>query len=511
MSSAFPNVGSTIDGRYRLISLLGTAPGGQVVAARDELYNGEVTLRLVAPEHARGFRGFKETAIRLCQERIAGVVAVQVSKDGHLPYLVMSPLRGEELGRLVRAGPMPWMRAVAIAEACARVLAEVHGHGCVHGALRSGCIYVERASEEVPLIQMFDFRAAELLSQVVPGESSRQTIAFNKGVDPDYSPPEQILGERPQPKSDVYSLGVLLFEMLAGRLPFVGEKRAIAHGHNNVRPPRVADVVPGCKVPDNVEWIVAQALSKSGAERFTMHAFATALQGARSSDTSFDDQETRPMSRRDLSAVPQFDPFPSEGRIGPGTLSIPRQDVLGPSEVPGVAAPPPVTVEVSRPSRGPRAVVAPGPLSQETAEVPRRGAPETAEVPRRGAPETAEVPRRWVQETAEVPRRGVQETAEVPRRGVQETAMVPRRGPANIGGAPSRGPSAEPQTMVVVDGVLVGPEGARQRFLEVQRGRTPETGLRVVPQWERRLQVALFSMLGLCMLTVLVLVVVILA
>lgn len=89
--------------------------------------------------------------------------------------------------------------------------------------------------------------------------------------------------------------------------------------------------------------------------------------------------------------------------------------------------------------------------------------------------------------------------------------MVPRRGPANVGGAPSRGPSAEPQTMVVVDGVLVGPEGARRRFLEVQRGQTPETGLRVVPQWERRLQVALFSMLGLCMLTVLVLVVVLLA
>lgn len=507
MSSAFPPVGSTIDGRYRLMTLLGAAPGGQVVAARDELRNREVTLRLVAPEHLRGFRGYAEAAIRLCQERIAGVVAEQVPKEGQLPYLVMSPLRGEELGRLVRAGPMPWMRAVAIAEACAHALAKAHEHGYVHGALRSGCIYVERASGEVPLIQMFDFRAAELVSQGVPGESSRQTMAFNQGLDPDYSPHEQILGERPQPISDVYSLGVLLFEMLAGRLPFVGDRRAIAHGHTNVRPPRVADVVPGCKIPDNVEWIVSQALSKPRAERFaTMRAFAVALQNARSSDIVFDDQETRQILRQERSAVPQFDPFPSEGRIGPSAISIPRPDVRSASRVAAAAeaAAPSVqtgTVEVPRASREPRTAGVSGPLAQETAEVPPRRAPETAEVPRRRAPETVEVPRRGAP------------TAEVPRRGAQETVEVPRRGPASAGGgAPNSGPSAEPETIVVVDGVLVGPEGARKRFLEnQQRGQTPTMGVRVVPEWERRLQVALFAMLGLCMLTVLVLVVVLLA
>src|SRR5262249_38314841 len=187
------------------------------------------------------------------------VTLYDVGQDGNSPYMVMEFLRGRDLKLINASGSLTLERALRIAiQICAGV-GYAHRAGLVHAALKPHDIMIMDQNDSVKVI---DFGAAVALAHSDP----LQTHIFASGV-PQYFAPEQALGEIPSPASDVYSIGVLMFEMLTGKLPFAGQtpqEFALAHIHAPI--PHMRDLNP--LVPDPLDRIVCKVMAKNPASRY---------------------------------------------------------------------------------------------------------------------------------------------------------------------------------------------------------------------------------------------------
>lgn len=197
-------------------------------------------------------------------ERIGPPHAARLDERGRLetghPYLVMERLFGETLGETLSALPRPpdlgWITQVA--DAVLASLEATHACGVIHRDLKPDNIFFADACRRAVLL---DFGLARRLDVNQP-ELTRSGVVVGT---PEYMAPEQIRGDREiGVQADLYAAGVLLFELLTLRLPFVGEIGAIEHGHLALRPPRPSDLAP---VPDALEALVLACLAKEPERR----------------------------------------------------------------------------------------------------------------------------------------------------------------------------------------------------------------------------------------------------
>jgi tetratricopeptide (TPR) repeat protein len=271
--------GSVIAGRYRIVALAGVGGMGMVYRARDEQLDVDVALKVLRPEVAAdpGFRDrFRKELLLARQVSHRNAVRIHdLGVEGDLLFLTMDFIPGRSLRAVLEEeGPLAPRPAAAIARQLAEALAAAHAEGVVHRDLKPANVLVDGAGRAL----ITDFGVAR--SMAAAGATQSGAIVGT----PDYLSPEQARGEAVDGRSDLYALGLLLFEMLSGRLPFAGDSYAERLAQRISGEARdLGDF--GVVVPSRLRAVVRRCLQRNPARRYQSAAeLLSALAALRESD-----------------------------------------------------------------------------------------------------------------------------------------------------------------------------------------------------------------------------------
>jgi serine/threonine protein kinase len=285
-SPSLPMVGELVDDRYRIVALLGQGGMGAVYVAEQVALRREVALKVLLQglacddSSARRFEREARAASRIRHPNV-----VEVYDFGKLPsgcfYYVMERLEGEDLARLLaREGRLSWPRARRLLVQVVQALAAAHEQGIVHRDIKpSNCFIIAgRRRGDPDILKILDFGIAK----TDPGGSETAALTGANDVVGTalYMAPEQAMGSTVDTRTDVYALGVVMFEMLTGRVPFSAPTGVqVLVLHTQQPPPSPRAIEPS--ISPAVESIILRALAKDPNARFSsMEAFEAALEAA---------------------------------------------------------------------------------------------------------------------------------------------------------------------------------------------------------------------------------------
>lgn len=260
-------IGQTLGGRYRVSALLGSGGMGSVYQAEHTALKKTVAVKVLNQEMA----SHREAALRFEREamvsaRIVHPNVVSATDSGRLPdgslYLVLEYVQGRSLRELIDAERrLPPARALGIGAQIAEALAAAHRADVVHRDLKPSNVMLLCEENNPEVVKVLDFGLARVAGQGIPGEPlTRAGSVFGT---PEYMSPEQARGDVVDHRADLYALGVILYELLSGRQPFVApELVAILVKHVQEAPPPLPD-----DVPEPIASYVMSLLDKSPSRR----------------------------------------------------------------------------------------------------------------------------------------------------------------------------------------------------------------------------------------------------
>ena len=264
------NLGGIFAGRFRLISVLGQGGMGVVYLAEHAMMGRQVALKVLhatGRQNAKTISRFRREARAAC--RIEHPHVATIHDFGHdeeqVPYLVMEYVEGPTLAELIRElGPLPIPRLVNILVQIASGLNKAHQCRVIHRDLKPGNVVLTTHNGHADWVKLMDFGLAKILD---PDET---TGLSGTGVvlgTPMYMSPEQVAGSRVTPLTDIYSLGVVAFELITGRLPFVGGLQEIMRAHVLSEPPSPTEISGRKDIPRGLELAVLSCLAKLPRDR----------------------------------------------------------------------------------------------------------------------------------------------------------------------------------------------------------------------------------------------------
>lgn len=290
-----PLVGIRLDGRYELQRVLGKGGMGTVYAGRQLAIQKPVAIKVLRAVDDDGqamgrFEREARSASKLGHAHIVdifdfGRTPSPLGGPDALAYLVMELLDGEDLGARLERGPLTLDRALTIIIQCCSALGAAHAAGIVHRDLKPENIFLitDPATGSPDFAKVVDFGLAKITETEMEGEPGRKLTQTGMVFGtPHYMPPEQCTGQPTDPRADVYSLGIILFEALTGRPPFDGNTfMSVINQHLLDPPPPLADLHPTVDVPPGIEAAIRHAMGKMAADRpASMKAFADELLAA---------------------------------------------------------------------------------------------------------------------------------------------------------------------------------------------------------------------------------------
>lgn len=258
-------VESAIDGRFQLVGVLGEGGMGKVYRGIQLSINRDVAIKVVREEFAHDPQlraRFEREAQLISSFNHPGIVRLVDfgESDGRL-FLVMEFVNGKPIGELFGGHQFHPRYVLEMARQVASALTEAHSKGVVHRDLKPDNILLSRVTDGTIQFKVLDFGVART-------GSSNLTAAGTVCGTPEYMPPEQARGMTVGPESDLYALGVMMYEMLAGRVPFAGNNAmAIMIKQVKELPPRLKDLAP--HVPDDIEELVNALMEKEPADRIS--------------------------------------------------------------------------------------------------------------------------------------------------------------------------------------------------------------------------------------------------
>ncbi len=256
-------IGSTFAERYQVIEYLGKGGMGRVYKVLDQEINEVVALKILGPkisedvEFIRRFHNELKLARRISHKNVCGLYHLSKDKNGTY-YITMEFVPGEDLRSLIRRiGQLTTSKAVSIARQICSGLAEAHRVGIVHRDLKTQNIMIDHQGN----VRIMDFGIA--LSLTSRGFTESPMLIGT----PEYMSPEQVESKEVDSRTDIYALGIILFEMLTGRLPFEGDRPlVVAMKHQTQAPqsPRQFNV----HIPESLNRAVLRCLEKKKENRY---------------------------------------------------------------------------------------------------------------------------------------------------------------------------------------------------------------------------------------------------
>ena len=283
LSEALP--GHILDNKYRIGAKIGSGGFGTVYRGEHILLHHPVAIKVFRPAVGRegidSLERFRLEGISACRVNHPNAVSVldfDVS-SGSLAYLVMELLEGHSLAQeLKRVGKLPQIHAAEIATCVCEALAQAHGAGIVHRDIKPSNVFLHATNEGDHTVKVIDFGIAKLTDESALPEAQTMTMSGMFLGTPAYMAPERVFSQPYDGRADVYSVGVMIYEMVAGRLPFdttAGGHLSLMRMHAMNKPRPLSAVFPDAN--PKLEVAVASAMRKEPDERPTAAQLASML------------------------------------------------------------------------------------------------------------------------------------------------------------------------------------------------------------------------------------------
>lgn len=256
-------INSLLGGRYKLGEMIGTGGMADVYVAQDRRLARQVAVKVLRSDLARDpsfVARFRKEALAAAALNHPGIVAVYDSGEEPAPYIVMELVSGHTLRELIHKGEsVPLKRALEIGEGILAALEYSHERGIVHRDIKPANIMITDQGD----VKVMDFGIARVLADL----GATLTSTWNIVGTAQYLSPEQALGETADLRSDIYSTGCLLYELLTGKPPFTGET-PVSIAYQHVSGVLIAPSVLQPDLPVGVDVILSVALAKKPADRY---------------------------------------------------------------------------------------------------------------------------------------------------------------------------------------------------------------------------------------------------
>ncbi|MBI5491177.1 MAG: protein kinase [Deltaproteobacteria bacterium] len=310
-------IGAVLAGRYKIVRRIGEGGMGVVYEAEHVALGKHVALKVLREDFTRKsdlierFKQEARSASIIGHENIIDVSDFGETEQGGI-FFAMELLRGEDLADVLqREGRLALPRAVHVMGQMCRALHAAHQKGIIHRDLKPENVFLVQKDERPDVVKVLDFGIAKMTT--VDSEGRRLTQSGVIFGTPEYMAPEQARGQTLDHRVDVYAAGVMLYEMLSGRVPFTGDSFVAIltqHLFSEARPLSV--VAPDVHVPRSVESVVMKAMAKDRDERYaTMLEMQEDLQRAFAGESVEARSSTLPITGQRLALSPRDSRAPS--------------------------------------------------------------------------------------------------------------------------------------------------------------------------------------------------------
>jgi serine/threonine protein kinase/Flp pilus assembly protein TadD len=298
---------STRLGPYEILCSLGSGGMGEVYRARDTRLERDVAVKVLPERLARdpsALARFQREARAVAALSHANIVAIfDIGVDQDMPYVIMELLEGENLGRRLKRTGLEWREALPIATAVAEGLGAAHAKGIIHRDIKPDNIFLTAGG-----VKVLDFGLARL-EPGIGRASGGATVTFETQQGTfmgtiSYMSPEQVRGYPADARSDVFALGCVLFEMVAGIRPFSGESTAdVMAAILHAAPPVLSG--SGRSRPAALDRVIARCLEKDAAKRFPSAGEVAVALKAIAQDASLHDSVRQPQNETQVAHLRQ--------------------------------------------------------------------------------------------------------------------------------------------------------------------------------------------------------------
>ncbi len=272
-----PLIGTKLAGKYEILSILGTGGMGVVYKGRQDVMDRIVAIKMLQSHHlndSMSVKRFQQEGRATCKLNHPHIITVYdfgISQQSGQPFIVMDYLQGVPLSDVIKQeGQVSVERAIKMFTQACEALGHAHKQGIIHRDLKPSNIVLISYDGDKDFVKVVDFGVAQIMEEAQGGSGEHQRLTQIGEVcgSPVYMSPEQCQGHKLDQRSDIYSMGIVMYETLTNRLPLLGRTMVeTMRRHIEEPPPPFTEVRPDLYIPERVEGVILKALAKNPEDR----------------------------------------------------------------------------------------------------------------------------------------------------------------------------------------------------------------------------------------------------